>query len=242
MSLGSRIQIVRGMNWVIGQYETYIQHRNLEAEREALHKITDIPLRIREGSWSASAQGSCLRMQQFTYLGKPAKAPDDKLANIFANGDFVHLRHQAFGMVAGYVTATEVPIISKEYQLRGTMDGMLSNGRGFEIKSINNYGFDTIKTFGAKPEHKRQVHAYMLLTGLDAFHILYENKADNLLKEYVITREQGMIDEIKADLDQLNEATEKKKLLPMLQECKNMTGRFNTCPFAQICERATWDA
>lgn len=241
MTLGNQIQIIRGNNWVIGQYEEYIQHRDLQAEREALHQILDIPLRVREGSWSASSQGKCMRMQQFVYLGKPARRPDDKLQNIFANGDFVHLRHQAFGTVAGYVTSAEVAAVNKQYQLRGTLDGILSNERGFEIKSINNYGFDTIKTFGVKPEHRYQVHAYMLLTGIDVFHVLYENKADNLMKEIVVTREPKIIDEIREELDTLNEATDAKRLLPMLQECKNLTGQFNRCPFAPICERAQWD-
>lgn len=170
----------------------------------------------------------------------PTRRPDDKTLNIFANGDYMHLRHQAFGMVAGYITATEVPVELGKYNLRGTMDGMLATGEGLELKSINSHGFSSVVTYGARNDHVRQMHAYMLAAGLEAFRIVYENKETQQLKEIFVPRDEKLIKSVILELEELNDMTEATTLLPMLQECRNGEGRFRTCEFRKICEEATW--
>jgi hypothetical protein len=240
VKLGKAMQLAQQKSWVVNNYLDYIQHRNIKQEADWIWKIQNRPDRVREGSWSASAAGTCLRNRQFTFLGFPKKRVDDRTMNIFANGDFVHLRHQAAGLVHGYLTEVEVPVRVPALQLTGTMDGLLSNGAIAEFKSINHFGFSRVQSFGAQEKHIEQVHSYMLASERERAHIVYEDKDTNSLKEFVVSRDEKIIDKVKTDLETLNEATENKTLLPMLPECRNFRGAYNYCPYAQICENAEW--
>lgn len=242
MKFGELARVASGDLWILPRYWEYLSHRNVDAEYQMLAGPMHRPERIRENNWSASSAGRCLREQQLTYLGFTKIAPDEKMGNIFANGDYVHLRHQAFGLVAGYITEVEVPVRLPQWKLRGTMDGMLSNGQGLEIKSINPFGFDRVKSFGPQDKHVLQVHAYMLARpDIEAFRILYENKADNLCKEFLVPRDPVLIGQVEEHLAQLNRATEQRKLLPMLQGCKNEEGSvFRQCPYRSVCPDAEY--
>lgn len=240
MKLGKAMALAKQENWLINKYLDYLQVRDIKAEAEWISKIQNRPERVREGSWSASSAGTCLRQRQFTFLGFPKKRIDDRTMNIFANGDFVHLRHQAAGLVHGYVTEVEVPVRVPSFNLRGTMDGLLSNGAIAEFKSINHYGFSQVQSFGAQEKHVLQVHSYMLASERESAHIVYEDKDTNTLKEFVVNRDESKIHDVVRDLEKLNEATENKKLLPMLAECRNFKGAYNYCPYARICENAEW--
>lgn len=243
MKFGELAQLANGDLWILPQYWQYLNHRDVLAEYRMLAGPMHRPERIRENNWSASSAGRCLREQQLTYLGFTKIQPDEKMGNIFANGDYVHLRHQAFGLVAGYITGVEVPVRLEEFKLRGTMDGILSNGQGLEIKSINPYGFDQVKAYGPKREHILQVHAYMLATDIEAFRFVYENKADNSCKEFLVEKDRSIIGQVEEQLHQLNTATEKRELLPMLQGCKNEEGSvFRQCPYRSVCPSAEYPA
>lgn len=244
MKFGELAKLATGDMWVVPQYWEYLEHRDVQEEYRQLSSPMHRPDRLRESNWSASSQGRCIREQQLTYLGFPKAKVDERLNNIFANGDYVHLRHQAAGLVAGYIKAVEVPVHVPELKLRGTMDGILSNGQGWEMKSINPYGYSKVKAFGPQATHKRQVQAYMLARpDIDAFRIVYENKADNDLKEFLEPRDPVMIGQIEEQLAQLNTATTKRELVPMKQACKNQEGtEYRQCPFRYICETAQYPA
>src|SRR3954462_2316733 len=61
--------------------------------------------RDRRGTISASSAGSCRRKQQFTFLGLPELPPTPKLAQIFQNGTFMHIRWQMAGLTEGWLLA-----------------------------------------------------------------------------------------------------------------------------------------
>lgn len=239
MKLGQAARIAKGGDWVLSRYHEYAAHRDQLAEGQKIVEIMQLPRR-REGTWSASGAGTCPRARQFTYLGMPQVRPDEKSMNIFANGDYVHLRHQAFGLVAGYVTAVEVPVSLPELSLSGTMDGVLINDAILEIKSINTRGFSQVTTFGVKPDHQMQVTAYMLAADRSTAHVIYEDKNTQQLKELVVHLQDELAEQVLAELTALNQATAAEQLLPMLKECRNEEGRFRWCPYAPICEYARW--
>lgn len=240
MKLGKLVQSYKGSSWMLDQYYEYLEHRDLEAERQALMKIMDRPERIRTATWSASSAGGCGRARQFTFLGFPKRPLDEKTLNIFTNGDYVHLRHQAIGFAAGYLTDAEVPVSVPSLYLTGTMDGIFSNGDIAEYKSIYDYGYSEVVTFGPKPEHIMQVHAYMLASGINRARVIYENKNTNELCEKVVERDAEKIATVLEELHELNEATQARKLLPMLKECRQEKGKYRWCPYAKICLDAQW--
>lgn len=240
MKLGQAAKRVAGLDWYLSQYEAYLSRRSPEAEGVHLARLLARPERDRTRNWSASGANTCLRQRQFTFLGMPKATLEEKSLNIFANGDYVHLRHQVFGLVAGHISQAEVPVRLDEYNLQGTMDGVLSNGLGLELKSINTYGFSDVSTWGPKKDHIMQVQSYMLASGIDAFHMVYEDKNTNLCREFLVEADPFMQDAVRRDLDVLNKSLQTQQLEPMLDECKQLKGKYAWCPYASICEGATW--
>lgn len=230
----------RGEYWVTSRYYEFIQNqRNIEAERDALQTIMTRPPRVRINTFSASGAGRCLRERQLAFMGIKRMPNDEKSANIFANGDYVHLRYQVAGLVGGWLEQAEVPAFLPEYQLSGTLDGMLINGHGLEVKSINDRGFTEIATFGPKHDHLFQTHSYMLAKQLDTFHIVYENKNTNQVKEFLIHRDEKLIDQIVRELEELNSATAAGVLLPMQPNCVLQTGsQYSWCQYRKSCPSA----
>jgi hypothetical protein len=236
VKLGKLAKTARGDEWIIPRYEEYLRHRDMKAEAKYAKKILTRPERDRTIQWSASAQGTCLRAQQFTKHGTQKKRIDLKSLNIFANGEYMHLRHQVFGLAGGYLADVEVAVENTELCLAGTLDGVSIEGEGVEWKSINTYGFSSVGSFGPKQEHLFQVNAYMLMKPeIKAFRILYEDKNTNDLKEFRVERDEVIIDKILTDLDALNRAEEEKTMLPILRECKNLEGRYRWCPYSETC-------
>lgn len=229
-----------GEFWVTTRYWDFIQNqRNVEAERDALVKIMTRPPRVRINTFSASGAGRCLRERQLAYMGAKKTAPDEKAMNIFANGDYVHLRYQVGGIVGGWLKGAEVSVSYPELNMTGTMDGENIDETGLEIKSINTRGFDEVSAYGVKPEHEEQVHSYMLARpDLKGFRFVYENKNDQRIKEFFVPRKEALITKVKDDLTTLNEANAAHVMLPMLPECVEGRGRFARCPYRKVCPLA----
>lgn len=239
MRLGQAARFARGQDWIISRYNDYVTGKRLLAEElEALNRIMDRPERERKKTISASGAGRCMRERQFAYLGMPQAKLKPKTANIFANGDYMHLRHQVAGLVSGYLVDAEVSLENQEYGLTGTADGVTSDGELAEFKSINSYGFGGVKSFGPTDAHVLQVHSYMLLGGYDAARIVYENKDTQELLEFHVLREEERIEQVVRELEVFADLTSKEKLAPMLGECKEKKGAFNWCSYAEICAGA----
>lgn len=240
MTFGQIRKEVEGNYYVIPRYNQYLAQRDASSvlkEYEALRAPMSRPERDRTKSWSASSCGRCEREQELTFLDFRKSPPGPGLNNIFANGDYVHLRHQAAGLVAGYITEVEVPVNCEELNLRGTMDGILDNGEGWEMKSINPKGYSELSQ-GPKEEHLNQVHAYMIATGIEAFRIVYENKAYQSLIEFHVPYDKARGDKVRDTLLKMQENMDTGRLTPMLPECKNKTGRYQQCQFASVCASA----
>lgn len=235
LKLGQVARIAKGDEWIIPRYEEYLKSRDPQAEIDFMAQIMSRPDRDRSVGWSASSSGSCLRAQQFRARKAPSTPPEPKGLNIFANGHFVHLRHQVAGLVYGYLTEVEVPVRIENLGVLGTMDGLTVLGEVAEFKSINSRGFASVRTFGAKEEHIRQVNAYMLASDTTAARIVYENKDDNTLKEFKIERDQQICDELERTWERMNEMEETGELMPILRECQNLEGRYRWCPYAKTC-------
>lgn len=231
---------------VLNLYDEYlVSKRDARKEAEVLAWILTKnlpedgnPNRDRTGYWSASAAGTCPRQQQFTYLGFPQKAVDVDSQNIFANGDFLHLRYQVAGIVAGWLTDVEVPLSLGGY-LRGTTDGILAWDEVLELKSINSRGFASVLDFGPKRLHKFQATAYMLCTGLKRTRFVYENKDRNTNAEFVFDLAPEWEQEVRQQWDEMNALVSAQELAPRLHDCINERGtEWKFCDYNHICAGA----
>lgn len=235
MKLGQAIKVAKGDLWVIPQYEEFVESgRDLDRELSALQQIMVRPPRIRTETFSASGAGQCLRERLLGYYGYPKEKISTRTYNIFANGDYVHLRHQVAGIVMGYIDSAEVSVSKPEMRLTGTMDGLLTNNEILEIKSINSNGFSSVGSFGVRGDHLEQVHSYMYAADMDRARVVYECKNTQELKEFLVNRDESIIDKVVRDLTELNEHIENKTLPP----CDHRSKGCSSCRYKTVCQDA----
>ena len=241
MRLGEAFRLATSTDWIRPRYAKYLAGpRNVDAERYHADNLLALPERDRTKSWAASGAGKCLRARQFSFLGMVGKPPDEHGLNIFLNGTWVHLRHQVVGLSAGYLEDAEVPVRHRLYNLVGTMDAVDTTGTPVEYKSINQNGYGEVRSFGVRPDHRHQIHSYMLASDADAFRVVYENKNTNDILEFHVEKNNDEIDRVIKDLDTLNTYTDDKSLYTMLDECKRKEGVYRWCPYASKCPTANF--
>jgi hypothetical protein len=209
------------------------------------NEITKQP-RIRSGSFSSSAAGTCKRRQIFQYLGiDPGGVNSPQLQNIFYDGTWRHLRWQAVLLQAGILSHIEVPLAWPAMNSVGTMDGygVVPDDHpneawrglefGFELKGVNSNGYRYAMKNGVKEDHLNQVHRYFLSGGFDLFVIIYENKDTQEWSEWVVEPDQKRLEAQKQELESLNEYAARQELPPMIKPCLQKTGtEWKYCPFA----------
>lgn len=192
--------------------------------------------RDRRGTYSASSLNSCVRRQQFTFLGMPDVWNNPKTNGILQNGTFMHIRWQMAGLTEGWMKAAEVPVGHNHMRLSGTQDGVAYNDYVVELKSINTYGFSSVNTFGPKEGHEEQVGTYVAATGAPGAVIIYEDKNTQEFKEFVYTRDELPIESIEARAEMLWGMTEEHQLAEPLDKCIAGEGmQYNSCPFKDQC-------
>lgn len=222
--------------------------------------------RPRQGSFSASEAGTCLRRQQFSFIGLDAlndylqgdyvSVTDPQLQNIFNDGKWRHLRWQASLLAAGVIEDIEVPLPMAKRRSKGTADavGTVPNNHpvskwrgkkfGVELKGVQMFQYNRYVSEDTQMEkHIGQFTRYCLAGGFDLFIVLYENKNFNDWHEWVIEPTTTGLRESRKELRVLNEAVDNKELFPQLPSCKARMGRaWDQCPYngrGGICESMT---
>lgn len=236
MKLGSLTKDRLKQEWLTPRYEEFLRSgRDANVEAEHAKAILSRPERDRSIGWSASSAGTCLRAQIYKARKAEAAKIETKSLKIFQHGHYVHLKHQVAGLTAGYIKAVEVPVAIPELNVLGTMDGETSEEEIAEFKSINYRGFSRVRQFGVEPKHRAQVNAYMLASNLRRARVLYEDKNDQELREFLVEFDQEISDRNVHDWQELNAHREMGTKPPMQEECKRGEGEIKWCPFAKIC-------
>lgn len=205
--------------------------------------------RIRYGSFSASSISlHCFRAGVFQFLGAKQNEGSDSLrnavlSNLFLDGHWRHLRLQAVCLEIGVIDTIEFLMVDENLKLIGTADGIsFEHNYGVEFKGAHERQFQIIRRMKRPVEHHYwQVHAYMLLTGMKTWYIVYEDKNSSDWKEYKITRDERVIDQIKGYLRSCHTILNTEQLPPMLEPCTSKEGPYKGCNYRDICERCgTW--
>ena len=217
-----------------------------DIEQKVLGAMQAVP-RDRRASFSASSSGECPRKQVLSYLGVEVMfAPDARLSNIFSDGKWRHTRWQTMLLSCGALDDIEVPLTWSRRRVKGSMDGqgvvphdhMNLDWRGvefgFELKGVNPFGYaKAVKAGRPMSGHMEQVQKYMLLSGLELFSIVYENKGTNEWHEWVVTPDKELQDKAREEIDTLNEAIDKQELPPPLPSCMAAIGDdWGRCAYA----------
>lgn len=251
---------------VVPQYRPWLKNHADEALPQWVvdiiaKQMTEQP-RVRSGSFSSSSAGGCLRAQELEYIGAKVPSlqqPDSQLSNIYNDGKWRHLRHQANLLTAGIIDSIEVPIMWPEMRSRGTMDGkgVVPNDHprkhwrgkpfGLELKGMFSWQYvKRVRNDDPKESHLNQITRYMLASGIELFVYLVENKDSNEWWEKVFEPDRQRMEDQRRELAKLNKAVDEGKLHKQLLSCsKRLGGQWNNCNFAGefgTCESAssTW--
>lgn len=233
---------IRHANWLENNSNAKYSEAALKFAADALAHDVGGARKRGKRLFRASAMGQCPRKRVLTFLGAPEKVEQDgKLSNIFHTGNFLHLKWQMAGLTEGWLAEAEVPAESQEYLLGGTMDGILYDGTGFEFKTINSNGFRGVMDYGPKKEHILQVHAYMVMTDITRFSIVYENKDTGEWREFGVKKDDEISRKVIDQITFLELALEKEELPEELEPCKSKEGsEFRYCQFSEICSKANF--
>jgi len=113
---------------------------------------------------------------------------------VFDNGHDVHKRIQNYLRELGILREVECPVENREYEIKGHADGVLEiDGKKgvLEIKSINSRGFYGL--LEPDERHLIQANVYMFCLGIPRGVILYENKDNQDLREFLVTQDPKVI-------------------------------------------------
>ena len=195
--------------------------------------------RDRDTRFRSSGQGQCERKQLFAAKKFPGNnSIDSDLANIFANGNFLHLKWQMAGLTEGWLATAEFPVDSKTHSFGGTLDGIVFDGSLFEFKSINTRGFANVCEYGPKKDHIRQAHGYMWLANLSAVSFVYEDKgaASDAWREFRVERDEKIVAEVVESIERMETHLKEDTMPEPLKDCLDRTGYvYRHCPFRDIC-------
>lgn len=223
--------------WLV-KHPSGIRITSEETAQRVMSILKPTIAKSRAGAFHPSQLYQCQRAQVYGYHDAPALAKyDPVLQNLFNDGHFRHLRWQIMLLEAGILTDIEVGIHVPELMLEGSIDGVNQDeGWMFELKGTSQYKM--VQSRGAMPAHIKQVHAYLLASGLQEAVIVYEDKSNQQWQEIAIHRDPKIIDEIHEILSELNDSIKNGVLPERLEECEAQTGAtFNSCPYSHICHR-----
>lgn len=264
MSYAQLIKSIKKQNQIVSlRYRQWLtQHGDDPLPDWVVERIKKQMLAVprnRTASFSASSAGQCLRRQELQFLGIPPEfgmEPDSRLLNIFNDGKWRHLRWQANLLAATILDRIEVPVPWTRMRSMGTIDGAgwvpsdhpriswRNKEFGFELKGMNPWDYSkAVNKDTQKEEHLRQIARYCLQGGFELYVCLYEDKATNNWKEWVIEPEDKLMAEVEQELWELNHAIDRKQLHPILPSCKMRRGpTWEQCMYSKsngVCESIT---
>jgi hypothetical protein len=175
----------------------------------------------------------CSRWLAADILGKipfePKTAIQERILN---NGSYVHKRYlnkyvPKMGIVSHILDIRkgevkpfiEVSLRDDSLWLKGSPDAIIVNPNDglayvFELKSIRDGEFKTLEF--AKPEHVLQLHCYFYLANIGQGILFYESKDSQQTKEFIIKRDELIMNNILNKIYKIQKAVQEK----ILPECE----------------------
>jgi CRISPR/Cas system-associated exonuclease Cas4 (RecB family) len=176
----------------------------------------------------------CPRSSWYKVKGYPEEVtsvPQFTTLNIFQTGHDIHNKWQHWLLLSGVLEEAEVAIYDEEHHLLGHADGIVSDAKGRAVLEIKSIGMGSLRL--EEPEifekyskkeitadeawkairkpfetHLRQINLYMYVLGIHDGIVLYENKANQEVKEFEIKYQPELIESILATCHNLKKALE----------------------------------
>lgn len=193
-------------------------------------------------------------LQMLGYVGKPIRGEG---LMIMENGTSFHNRMEDLFDKMGILIAPELSLIDEELHISGRSDAIIWNymrdpedpdgeeielidprGRVIykgpenyillvEFKSISENGFDKLRKQKPKDEHEQQLQLYFHLTGITKGIVYYENKNNQKVQEYIVERDDEMVEAIVKRIKRLVDLAEKGEVPEPDYDPGDFQGRFS---------------
>ena len=162
------------------------------------------PSKEREHFYVSEAD-NCPRQTYYAFKRKPRAKTEPQVRRILEQGDYTHLRLMGalFGM--GIVRSVEIGIPPNE-QFSGRADAIVTIDNEpyvVEIKSTKDYAFKIMEQ--PTSAMMKQVQLYMHYFNINKSIVLVENKDTQALKEFIIEKDQKIIDKLLQHFDYLRD-------------------------------------
>ncbi len=190
----------------------------------------------RDGRFSPSSIGECERRLMFGFQGAPQDGINLDSLDLMSMGTRDHFWWQLEALTMGWMLEAEVWAYSPEYKIGGSLDGVLSDGSIFELKTVMSGIYSRILREGPKFGHVMQIHAYMLCTGREWASLVYQSRDTGEYQEFRIEHSPATMDKLIALLERLNRYVEIEEMPEILDDCEMRQGTYyRQCPFRTHC-------
>jgi CRISPR/Cas system-associated exonuclease Cas4 (RecB family) len=183
--------------------------------------------------------GRCGRALFFKFKNVPRKEIDANILRLFDHGDHIHqlIMKPLLSVREIHVVAAEVNIPPQE-MISGRADAIISDGKELyvlDIKSMNSLVFN--KLTEPKEENVDQIQLYLHYFKIPKGILLYVNKDDQYLKEFIVKYDKKRVNCLLKGLEKIKKKID-KNILParLIDYPKNWQCRY--CQFKRICSMA----
>jgi len=179
----------------------------------------------------------CPRQIFYSARGFPRPPLDGQTARKLAVGDAAHQRivQALYGM--GIVVAAEASIPPNPL-FHGRADVIVSlDGRNYvvEIKTVHPYNFEQMVA-APRRDHYLQLQLYLHYFDIPQGVILAENKANQELREFVVSRDDAEIARVLSTFEELRRIIFLEGRLPSLPDKSDWEyDQCRYCPFVEFC-------
>lgn len=191
-----------------------------------------------KGRFRPSNLGGCPRMQVISYhgVGKDFRS-DPSSEHLMGGGTWGHYRWQLAGLSKPFLSGIEVKVVDKALAISGSMDGVMTDGSGFELKTTNIRRFTEVKRMN-EPFHSHimQATAYMRATGIEVFSIVYEHRDSGEFLEYRVPMTDNLSLSLQMEVGSLVKHAKDGTLPEMREDCAKQEGTtFKYCSYRLSC-------
>lgn len=208
-----------------------------------------------------SSSAACMRAQVLQYIGyKPQKEESLQLLSIFDDGKWRHLRWHLI-LYRMKISARVEPYVSGNMQrVGGSPDQILNLSKhypwlsgirvGFEMKGINSGEYSKlVRNNRPKMDHLYQIVTYMVLSDIEIYTLIYENKNTQEWYEFDITTNKKYAKKLGQNLylpdlwvryimaryHYMNRSVDKNVLPSFECTLKTDDAKFNRCSMKKHC-------
>jgi CRISPR/Cas system-associated exonuclease Cas4 (RecB family) len=186
-----------------------------------------------------SDAGKCPRALFFKFKNAPKKELEAHILRLFDHGDYIHklIMSSLLASREIHVVASEINIPPQEI-ISGRADAIISDGKELyvlDIKSINSTAFKYLNE--PKPESLNQIQLYLHYFKIPKGILLYVNKDNQELKEFVVNYDRVLSQSLLDDLYNVKKNID-NNIVPSRIAAYPNSWQCRYCLFGQICSTA----